>query len=158
MSHFTGPLVLKEIGYELWEVERAFAFHSDFGFVVPVKAGFITDLASIPGLARSFIHKIGYWSQAATAHDVCYHAHKNEIQVVWDGATGEPADITRQQADAMFMQGCEVKEREYSIPIYKQRTTILYTGVIAGGESSWETKEERTERLALFDNSDIIDN
>jgi hypothetical protein len=157
MSHFTGPLVLREIGYELWEVEKSFALHSDLGLVVFVEAGFVTDLASIPGIAHSFVHKVGYWSQGATVHDLCYNAHRNGMLVARNKVTGDFVDITRNQADRMFREGCRVKEQEYNIPIYKQRTTILYSGVVAGGAGSWETREEREERMSLFDNSDIID-
>ena len=45
---FSGPLVIKEIGYEKWSVVEPFRFTSETGLVVDVPIGFETDLASNP--------------------------------------------------------------------------------------------------------------
>lgn len=147
MAHFTGSLVLEEIGYEMWKVKRSFSFHSS-GLVVSVEAGFETDLASIPGLARSFIPKIGYWSQPAVIHDIGYWGHREGVQVARSELTGEYVDLTRKDVDKLFMSGCEVKEEEYKIPVYAHRSLILYAGVRAGGLDNWETSKEREARVS----------
>lgn len=155
MAYFTAPLVTEEIGYEFWRIARSFTFYSDLGLVVAVEAGFETGLASIPGLARSFIPKIGYWSQPAAVHDLCYWGHREGVQVVRNELTGEYVDIDRDMADKLFRNGCEVKEQDYKVPLYKCRTTILYAGVVAGGLESWETKEERIERMSQLPPNNI---
>lgn len=148
MAYFTSNLVIEEIGYERWRIARPFSFHSDLGLIVHVEAGFETELASIPPIARAFVPKMGYWSQAAAVHDVCYWGHRNSVQVGVDSATGEYVDIDREMADKLLKNGCEAKEMEYDIPLYQKRTFTIYAGVLAGGLSSWETKEEKAERLS----------
>jgi hypothetical protein len=138
---FSAPLVIREIGYERWAVVEPFKFTSKTGIVVDVPAGFETDLASVPPWLRSVVSKIGYWSQPAVVHDLLYYNHRN----------GVDAAITRQQADKVLLEGCRLKENEYNVPLSDRRNELIYTAVRAGGLGTWETADEREDRLDLGD-------
>lgn len=141
MAIFTGPLIIKEVGYELWEVVEGFAFQGNDGLVVPVKAGFKTDLASIPQVFQSFVPKLGYWTQAAVVHDVLYHRHRG----------GHDKTITRKQADKVLLEGAIAKSNAYSVPFSDHRHDIIYNACRMGGLKSWETPEETRVRLDTGD-------
>lgn len=136
-ARFTGPLVIEEIGYELWKIVTPFDFVDTDGTVINVPKGFVTDLASVPPIARSIVSKIGYWSQAAVAHDIGYAYHR----------AGKNTEWTRKQVDKWFLHGIVVKEKEYGIPKDQSKANLLYAGVRMGGLASWETEEERQERV-----------
>ena len=133
---FTNPLVIKEIGYDKWEVVEDFEFHSDTGLVVSVHRGFKTDLASIPELFAVLVSKIGYWSQPAVTHDLLYARHRDELD----------STITRKQADRILREGCRIKAHEYGVPDLKRRDHLIYQAVRFGGTASWETLEEKLKR------------
>lgn len=136
-ARFTGPLRLEEIGYELWKIVTPFDFVDTDGTVVSIPAGFVTDLASVPPIARSIVPKIGYWSQAAVAHDIGYAYHRAGKNETW----------TRKQVDKWFLHGILVKEKEYEIPKADSKAKLLYAGVRMGGLASWETEAERQARV-----------
>jgi hypothetical protein len=145
---FSGPLVTRQIDHQRWEIVEPFRFDSSSGLVVDIRAGFQTDLASIPAIAQALVSKVGYWSQAAVAHDLLYFNHRN----------GLDDTITRLQADDILLEGCRIKARDFNVSPSERRDWLIYGGVRAGGLGSWETPEERADRLAtLTDNSSIID-
>lgn len=141
MGRFSAPLVIKEIGYEYWEVAASFRWTAKSGIVVLVDTGFTTDLASVPQVFRSLVPKIGYWSQAAVVHDLLYRNHR----------TGVDATTTRLQADRFLREGCRDKARAYNVPDRKRKDWEIYHFVRAFGLESWETLEERNERLMSED-------
>jgi hypothetical protein len=134
---FTGPLRIEEVGYETWEVLEPFGFEYDPGLFVYVPAGFRCDLASIPKIVRSLVSQLGYWTQPAVTHDLLYFNHR----------TGLDATITRGQADRIMLEGMELKYREYDVPLLDRRHDVIFAAIQAGGVASWETPEEREERL-----------
>lgn len=134
---FSAPLVIREIGYERWQVVEPFRFTSKSGIVVNVPVGFETDLASVPSWLRSVVSKIGYWSQPAVVHDLLYYHHRNGVDAV----------VTRREADKILLEGCRLKENQYNVPIQDRRNELIYTAVRAGGLGTWETPDERVERL-----------
>jgi hypothetical protein len=131
---FSAPLVIREIGYERWEVVEPFRFTSETGLVVDVPIGFETDLASIPRILQSILGKISGYSQPAVVHDLLYYWHR----------TGVDTDVSRKWADKILREGIELKEREYDVSM---DADTIYTGVRMGGLASWETPQERRERL-----------
>ena len=143
---FTGPLVIEEIGIETWRVVEPFSFLSKNGLLVDVPQGFITDLASVPKVFRSVVPQIGYWNQAAVVHDLLYRHHRDGLDTT----------ILKQHADYLLLEGCRVKAALYNVPDSERKDWLLYGGVRAAGLESWETPEERIERLARFDNAGII--
>ena len=145
---FDGPLITRQVGHQRWQIVEPFRFRSYTGLVVGIRAGFETDLASIPALAQSLVSKVGYWSQAAVVHDYLYVMHR----------TGQDDEITRRQADDLLLEGCRVKAKDFNVPAADRRDWLIYGAVRAGGLDSWETPEERADRLSMLtDNSDIID-
>jgi len=152
---FTGPLVIKEIGYELWEHTEPFSFISSTGIIVRIEKGDITDLASIYGVPAGLVPKIGYWSQPATVHDKIYKAHRDGIPF---RSFTNKENITRKEADLILLEGAKIKAKEYQVPFRKRRHNSIYAAVNAFGIESWETVDEKLERLKQFDNSSIIDN
>lgn len=148
-GEFSGPLITEQIGHQRWEVVKPFRFHSSEGLVVRVRAGFQTDLASIPALAQAVVSKVGYWSQAAVVHDLLYFNHRSGLDAVF----------TRQQADRILLEGCKIKARDFGVSDSERRDWLIYGAVTLGGLESWETPKERAARIEkLTDNTDIIDN
>ena len=131
---FSGPLVIKETGYERWEVVEPFRFTSETGVVVDVPAGFETDLASIPRALQSILGKLAGYSQPAVVHDLLYYWHRHGVDTA----------ISRRDADQILREGIELKEREYGVPM---DADTIYSGCRMGGLASWETPQERSDRL-----------
>ncbi len=144
---FTAPLVIKEIGYDRWEIVEDFEFRSSTGLVVSVHRGFQTDLASVPDLFAIIVSKIGYWSQPAVAHDLLYYNHRNGLDTA----------VTRKQADRILREGCKVKAAEYSVPDIDRRDQLIYQAVRFGGLSSWETFKEKQERQSSSNDDWFLD-
>lgn len=135
-SSFTGPLRIEEIGYERWAVLEQFAFIYDRTTTIAIPVGFETDLASVPSVLGPVVPKIGYWSQPAVVHDFLYHNHR----------TGVDTQYSRSFADKVLLAGMKIKAKEYDVPLYLRRDWLIYGGVVAGGEDSWLTPEEKKER------------
>ena len=137
MGEFTAPLVIREIGYERWEVVESFYWTSRKGLVVHVAAGFTTDLASVPQMLRSIVPKIGYWSQAAVVHDLLYFNHR----------TGVDDTVSRLQADRALREGAKDKALEYRVPNGKRKEWTIYHAVRGFSLPYWETPQEKLLRL-----------
>lgn len=148
MGRFTGPLVIREVGYERWEVVEPFEYWTDAGDCISVPAGFPTDMASVPQILRSAVPKIGYYSQAAVVHDKLYLDHRE----------GRNATITRLQADTWLREGARDKAREYGVPDHLRREWAIYHAVRLGAEAHWLTPAEKAAQQSnMFDLSHIID-
>jgi hypothetical protein len=145
MASFTASLLIEEVGYEKWSVEKEFSFESDTGLVVTVQKGFICDLASVPALAQCIVSKLGYWTQPAVVHDMLYYRHRNRMD----------SNVTRLQADRILLEGCKLKAHEYHVPDLERRDWIIFGGVIAGGLETWETPEEKKHRVENLRGYDI---
>lgn len=77
VSSFTEPLILEAMpeergGRGLFKVHKAFSYdigHKGSGITVRVPDGFVTDLCSIPALARPFFPMSGRVAKPALLHD-----------------------------------------------------------------------------------------
>lgn len=136
---FTGPLILEEIGYELWRIYKGFSYLMPDGKQIDIPDGRITDLTSSPTMARLIVPKIGYYSQAAVLHDDRYLMHSTGQDTIW----------TQQMADQLLFEASEVLADKYGIPPEKRVGNELYLGVRMGGLASWETPAERAERMRI---------
>ncbi len=96
---------------EIWEFE--------------VKAGFTTDLASVPRIFRSLIPQVGRHLQAAIVHDWCYE------NIVEGLADGDRAIMTRKEADLLFLEGM----KEAGVSWLKRK--LMYWAVRVAGASWW---------------------
>jgi hypothetical protein len=144
---FTAPLDIREVGYEHWMLLADVIYTAKNGEVITAPKGFLTDLASVPHLARSLIPKIGYWSQAAVIHDLLYRNHREGRNIVY----------TRKEVDKLFIEASEWKADQYAIKSENRREVLLYTGVRMGGLASWETPKEREDRLVIRDEDWFLD-
>jgi len=160
-ARFTGPLDIREIGYEVWQVLTPFDFISDHGCTIAIPEGFVTDLASVPALARGFVSKIGYWSQPAVVHDALYQWHSGNITYKLPSnvdAGYNPTDldlfkkskpglvVDRVLADSLLLEGCKLKAKQYDIRPYQDRSKIIYTAVRFGGADGWYSEQELKKR------------
>jgi hypothetical protein len=97
MKMFPDVLFLKNAGMRgksrLFEVEKDFRYVGDYG-TITVKAGFITDGASIPSWLWCILGPFGKYFEAALIHDYIY-VHGKEL------------NLTKKDADYIFLEGLE---------------------------------------------------
>jgi hypothetical protein len=110
---------------EKWTVLREFQVYwhrrGKPAWYFTVSAGFPTDLASIPRIARSIVPQVGRHLQAAIAHDWCY-----TYAVFLRGV-----EMTRAEADQLFQDG----SASLGVPWFRRE--IMYLAVRAGGKGRW---------------------
>ncbi len=101
-----------------------------------VRAGFYSDLASIPRWATAVIPKLGYHVRAAIVHDWTYRKLHHE-------------GLSRAQADLLFLHGMETD----GVRGFRRR--VMYRSVRVGGDRSWRSKrkEIRDEELEVVADS-----
>ena len=95
----------------LWVDDKA---HTRVQFTV--KAGFMTDLASIPRVVRSLIPQVAHHLQPSVVHDWLYEYDEG---------------LTRLLADQMFLEGMRDEG------VGRIRRNLMYQGVRAGGGGAW---------------------
>jgi len=122
MSSFTNGLVIKFIAEsKMFRVYISFDYHvgsEDSSDVITVPEGFITDLASIPPVARWLIPKIGKHAQAAVLHDYLYNTKM----------------FTRKKSDGVFLEAMTV------LKVSKWKRKTMYRAVRMFGWIPWEKK------------------
>lgn len=144
MSSFTHSLILEDTGDgHNWRVHRGFRYYisdSLTGWYIPVDEGFLTDLASIPRLARVIVSVNGKGNNAAVVHDVLY---RRPVIFKDDPATyGRCMQrISRLRADRIFHDALRVAGAS------KLRTRTLYRGVRLGGWVTWHRYRRRERGL-----------
>jgi len=126
MSSFTNGLVIKFIAEsKMFRVYIAFDYHigtEDSSDVITVPEGFMTDLASIPPVARWLIPKLGKHAQAAVLHDYLY--------------TYKPFE--RKKCDLIFLEAMKVLR----VSFWKRH--VMYRAVRLAWWIPWD-KNERGE-------------
>ena len=86
-------IVLRDYSVRYW---RKTDDQAGPGTVVTVPAGMLTDLASVPPIARSFLSVTGRHTEASIVHDYCYLYQKGDP---------EPhCGLDRDEADFLFLQ------------------------------------------------------
>lgn len=135
-SSFTTPFVYQRLGES-----RTFMMTEPFTFYVylvngkmrqksgtlnerkfyTVRAGFLTDFASLPFFLDRFVDPEGPWAKAAALHDYLY-------RFVDLRANG----LTRKQADQIFYIAMSVMQVPWIIRV------IFYLGVRIGGSKHWK--------------------
>lgn len=144
MGVFAGPLDVRHIVIKTpkkflffkwtkvtseWLVLKSFRYYlSDDleGPYIEVKAGFRTDLASIPKAFRGWVSPDGPHAQAAVVHDWLYI-----IQ-----------DRPRKECDVIFKAAMKV------IGVAKVKIKAMYRAVRAGGWVGWRRVQKRKAQLA----------
>ena len=109
-----------------WELDGEMRYASDLvGHLIVIPKGFVTDLASIPRLARLIIPVNGRHRLAAIVHDYLY-ARKGLLSIV--------VRMSRKQADQVFLEALKVQ----GVGWWKRQ--LMYTAVRAGGWAYWNKK------------------
>lgn len=137
MSRFlsTGSLLIGEDAYE-WIVERPILYVSKLASavlgvntVLQVRAGFKTDLASIPRAFLAVVTPNGRERLAAIIHDYLYET--------------QPAWCTRKLADQIFLEAMRSLGESW------WRRSLMYSAVRTGGWLYWRKcktcKREKAE-------------
>ena len=108
------PLRLEYIGGGEWKLLRPYRAIWHWSRI-DVPAGFITDLASVPRIARSIIPQIGNQNGPSVIHDWCYRHN-------WK---------TRALSDGLFLAAMKVAGVNWL------RRNIIYSAVRVGGWVTW---------------------
>ncbi len=129
---FETPLRFEWIhDHALWRVLEPIVYTGEPGRRFEIAADFVTDFASIPQWAQSFVPKIASHLPAAVVHDWCYR---------YAGAL----DITRGEADRIFLR---IMERNGVAPMQRR---LMYRAVRVGGRSLWD-QYRRLEDTGFLD-------
>lgn len=119
MSQFTEGLIMKWLPeIRKFKVFIAFDYHvgsEDSDEIIHIEEGYMTDLASIPRVARWLIPKLGRHAQAAVVHDKCYQHHL----------------YPQKKCDQIFLEAMKVLK----VPFWKRR--IMYRALRIGGWVSY---------------------
>jgi hypothetical protein len=67
--NFLTPLRVECVGTKTWKLLENFSWRGSKGDVFTVKAGEITDFATVPWWTQSLIPRTGTWTKAAVLHD-----------------------------------------------------------------------------------------
>ena len=100
-------------------VEESFdAYWNRSGIItkITIPVGFHTDLASIPRLFQSIVPKIGHHIRPAIVHDFAYRGH---------------TELTRREADAMFLDGMKATKVNFV------RRNLMWAAVRVGGRGNF---------------------
>lgn len=117
-----------------WKVVRGFTYHigsKTSKNKVVIRAGFITDFASVPRIFWSIIPPTGRYGKAAVIHDWLYqHKTDTKFDVLHKIFSKE-----RKRADDIFKEAMQV------LNVKKWRIFIMYWGVRVGGWIAWTPRE-----------------
>ena len=127
-TSFSGPLDTRydavasdAMGSDHWRVLREFRFWAELPRLgriwITVPAGYLTDGASVPRLVWGLVPPWGAYGQAAVVHDLLC-----EYLVVMTDA-GKQVDITRAEADALFLEAMIV------LRVPTPNRSLMYAGV-----------------------------
>jgi len=122
-------------GYE-WVVDRLSRYLSKYG-VIRIYAGFKTDLASIPRIARIAIPVNGKHRKSSVLHDLLYRK-KGLIEFfpLKDSITGDSRSsyvkaLTRKECDQMFLEAMKKDGVGWFV------RSAMYSAVRTGGWVFW---------------------
>lgn len=136
MSSFTHALILEDTDDgRLWRVHTSFAYRvgdEDSRTTVPVAAGFLSDLTSIPRVFLSVVPKLSKGNAASVLHDRLY----GHPYLYVDGL--QDRRITKRRCDEIFYEALRVQGVD---PL---RSWVLYRAVRWFGRYAW-TEHRRVE-------------
>lgn len=126
-ASFHGKLRLEEHGRNKWVLLTDYDYTTMVTgrpLKIRAKAGFVTDLASIPRLFHSVIPKVSRHRRAAIPHDVLYYF-----------AGRHP--LKRAECDKIFLEAMAEAGVRYT------RRMAMYTAVRVGGWAPWSAALKR---------------
>lgn len=124
---FLTPLVATPFAKHEWRLTEPLDYGTDDGRIIRVPAGFVTDLASIPAIARPIIPVNDLHREEAALHDYFYHRKG----AIWDREKKHSIYYTRQEVDLIFYQTL----LESAVPKWKARA--MCTAVNLFGWWAW---------------------
>jgi Protein of unknown function (DUF1353) len=125
MSAFLTPLRFEDDGGFPFTLTDELRYRCDverLRVVIVVKAGFKTDLASIPRALWNILPPVGKYDAAAVLHDCLYQL---------GGVPYLYGTITRAEADAVLLEAMGV------LGVSRWQRWTIYAGVRAGGWKVW---------------------
>lgn len=134
MSHFGGPLELRQIGKQKWMTLTELVYDSDvYGGKLVVLREFITDLASVPRLPFAYLLTGDRARGPAVVHDWLYQ---------------HPAFEDRSLADSILYEAMGVDQPDLGFEAESLVIrNLIWSGVRAGGWVPWNQHRERQEVL-----------
>ena len=96
-----------------------------------VKAGLLTDFASVPRLLRPIMGQVGLHSAAAVFHDASY---ARKLLVQRNGEAWRPALLTRADADLMLLDLLACAKMGLALRL------LVWLAVRLGGRQAWITQ------------------
>ena len=99
-TKFKNKASITHIGGKLFRLNEPLTIYSNaLGIEVTAPKGFVTDFASIPWFAQSFVQVLGNNIRSAIIHDwLCTEKGKAKTK------------LTQKQADALFLEGLKIDE------------------------------------------------
>jgi len=146
MGKFSGKPKLEYIGNELSRLTADFIYTPDkkWNFKpVSIPKGFITDLVSVPPIARCLVHKYGDEMMGALPHDYIYHTQLR----------------SRKEADKIILLAMEDanKLKGYKIGWFKRMT--IYRAVRSFGWIPWNKRAKEIKLIRKqLENDGVEDN
>ena len=129
---FKTPLVV-----EVLPSGKTFKLHFSFVYLwkrehieIQVRAGFVTDFASIPRIVRIFISKLGRYNKAAVIHDAMYQDNYETLNTCT-----RHCPFTRKDADLIFLDAMKDGGTK------KWKATAMYLAVRAFAWLAWRKRE-----------------
>ena len=120
--------------------EDEFLLHADYNiywtygdkeYRLKVPAGYVTDLSSIPKVARSVIPVIGRQNGPAVIHDYIYEPSDNDRPEGYHQLPG----WTKEEADSLFLAAM------VAVKVPWWRRNAMWLAVKYGGGHAWRTKD-----------------
>lgn len=111
-----------------WVLFKDLFYRSATGRIWKVPRGFITDLASIPDLAKGLIDVNDKHRRAAVLHDYLYCVQT----------------VPRDQADALFLEAME------TVGVEKWKRNLMWAAVRAGGWMYWNRRAKNADTRGDF--------
>jgi len=121
VERFPHHLDARKSAGPTWELLAPFTYISRRYGTITVPAGFVTDLASIPRLARWYVSRDGDHTKPAVVHDWLYGRAS---------IAGHPS-ITRADADRIFLEALKARGVRSGL------ATVMYWAVRLGGWSTF---------------------
>ncbi len=99
-TKFQNRASVTHIGGKFFKLnEKLTLYSAQLGMEVSAPSGFVTDFASIPAFAQSFVQVLGNNIRSAIIHDyLCTKAGKDKTK------------LTQKQADKLFLEGLKIDE------------------------------------------------
>jgi Protein of unknown function (DUF1353) len=131
MSRFIGQLVVRAIPQwesgikrvQMFEVMQPFGFHSDKHGMIIVPAGFITDFASVPKMAKWFVDD--------DDPDILLGSLPHDLLYTKQGKLDDGRQLTRYDCD------CVLREAMLCCGAPRYKVNIVFAAVRVGGGSHW---------------------